>query len=184
MKVTFPITERQYLRFADRIREHQEGRTQDDLVLRLILADGKTYPLPGHISVVNRQVEQQTGTIQVQALFPNPGAVLRPGLYAKVRAPTETVRGAVVIPQRAVQETQGVYQVAVVGADDRVAFRTVKAGEQVDGLWVIDEGLKPGERVVTQGLQKVKDGIVVNAKPDTSAPPASAPPTTGPPAQG
>ena len=173
MTVTFPITERQYLRYADRIREHQ------DLVLQLILADGSTYPLPGHISVVNRQVEQQTGTIQVQALFPNPDAVLRPGLYAKVRAPTETVRGAVVVPQRAVQETQGVYQVAVVGADDRVAFRTVKAGEQVDGLWVIDEGLKPGERVVTQGLQKVKDGIVVSAKPDTSAPPAPAPPAQG-----
>lgn len=179
MKVTFPITERQYLRFADRIREHQEGRAQNDLELQLILADGSTYPLPGHFSVVNRQVEQQTGTIQVQALFPNPDAVLRPGLYAKVRAPTETVRGAVLVPQRAVQETQGVYQVAVVGSDDRVAFRTVKAGEQVDGLWVIDEGLKPGERVVTQGLQKVKDGIVVSAKPDTSSPPVPAPPAQG-----
>ena len=180
MKVTFPITEREYLRFADRIKEHQEkGRPPDEPELQLILADGRTYPLPGHFSVVNRQVEQQTGTIQMQALFPNPDAVLRPGLYAKVRAPTETVRGAVLVPQRAVQETQGVYQVAVVGADDRVAFRTVKAGEQVDGLWVIDEGLKPGERVVTQGLQKVKDGIVVSAKPDTSAPPAPAPPAQG-----
>jgi RND family efflux transporter MFP subunit len=180
MKVTFPITEREYLRFADRIKEHQEkGRPPDEPELQLILADGSTYPLPGHFSVVNRQVEQQTGTIQVQALFPNPDAVLRPGLYAKVRAPTETVRGAVLVPQRAVQETQGVYQVAVVGSDDRVAFRTVKAGEQVDGLWVIDEGLKPGERVVTQGLQKVKDGIVVSAKPDTSAPPAPAPPAQG-----
>jgi RND family efflux transporter MFP subunit len=160
MKVTFPITERQYLHFADRIREHQDGRTQNDLDLQLILADGSTYPLPGHLSVFNRQVEQQTGTIQVQALFPNPDAVLRPGLYAKVRAPAETVRGAILVPQRAV------------GSDDRVAFRTVKVGEQVGGLWIIDAGLKPGERVVTQGLQKVKDGIVVSAKPDTSAPPA------------
>lgn len=172
MKVTFPITERQYLRFADRIRDHQEGRTENAPEFQLILADGSTYPLPGRFHVVNRQVEQQTGTIQVQALFPNPDAVLRPGLYAKVRAPTETVRGAVLVPQRAVQETQGVYQVAVVGPDDRVAFRTVKLGEQVGALWLVDEGLKPGERVVTEGLQKVKDGVVVSVKPDTSAPPA------------
>src|SRR6185295_16860518 len=149
MKVSFPITEREYLRFADRIKEHQEkGRTPDEPDLQLILADGKTYSLPGHFYVANRQIDQQTGTILVQALFPNPDAVLRPGLYAKVRAPTDTLRGAVVVPARAVQELQGVYQVAVVGSDDKVALRTVKPGEQVDGLWVIDEGLRPGERVV------------------------------------
>src|SRR5262249_15488277 len=158
-----------YLRYADRIREHQEkGRAQNEPELQLILADGSTYPHPGRFYVTNRQVDQQTGTILVQALFPNPNAVLRPGLYAKVRAPTETRRGAVVIPERAVQETQGVYQVAVVGADDRVALRTVKPGQQVDGLWIIDGGLESGERVVTEGLQKVKDGIVVRPKRDAS----------------
>ncbi len=115
----------------------------------------------------------------MQALFPNPDAVLRPGLYAKVRAPTDTLRGAIVVPARAVQELQGVYQIAVVGSDDKVALRTVKPGAQVDGLWVIDEGLRPGERVVTQGLQKVKDGIVVSAKPDTSVPAAPAAPGQG-----
>ena len=176
MKVTFPITEREYLRYADRIREHQEkGRARNEPDLELILADASTYPHPGRFYVANRQVDQQTGTILMQALFPNPDAILRPGLYAKVRAATETFHGALVVPQRAVQETQGVYQVAVVGSDDKVTLRTVKAGEQVDGLWVIDKGLEPGERVVTQGLQKVKDGIPVSPKPDTStaAPPAA-----------
>jgi RND family efflux transporter MFP subunit len=180
MKVTFPITERQYLRFADQIKEHQtKGRAPDEPELQLILADGSTYPRPGRLYVADRQVDQQTGTILVQALFPNPDAILRPGLYAKVRAPTETVRGALLVPAQAVQETQGAYQVAVVGPDDKVALRTVKAGEQVDGLWVITDGLKPGERVVTEGLQKVKDGIVVRPKPDTSAPAAPAPPGQG-----
>jgi len=170
MKVTFPISEREYLRFADRIKEHREkGRAKDEPDLQLILADGSTYPLPGNFYVAERQVEQQTGTIQIQALFPNPDDLLRPGLYAKVRAPTVTVHGALLVPERAVQETQGVYQVAVVGSDNKVALRTVKAGEQVGGLWIIDEGLKPGDRVVTQGLQKVKDGIVVNPQPDSSA---------------
>jgi len=180
MKVTFPISEREYLRYSDRIREHQEkGRAKDEPDLQLILADGSTYPHPGRFYVANRQVDQQTGTILIQALFPNPDAVLRPGLYAKVRAPTETRRGAVVIPERAVQETQGVYQVAVVGVDDKVAFRTVQPGEQVDGLWIIDKALEPGERVVTEGLQKVKDGIVVRPKPDTAVPAAPAPPPQG-----
>jgi len=177
MKVTFPITERQYLRFADQIKEHQaKGRAADEPELQLILADGSTYPRPGRLYVTDREVDQQTGTILVQALFPNPDAILRPGLYAKVRAPTETVRGALLVPAQAVQETQGAYQVAVVGPDDKVALRTVKAGEQVDGLWVITDGLKPGERVVTEGLQKVKDGIVVRPKPDTSVPAAPVPP--------
>jgi len=115
----------------------------------------------------------------VQALFSNPDGMLRPGLYAKVRAATETVRGALLVPERAVQEIQGTYQVAVVGSDDKIAMRTVKVGQQLDGLWVVDEGLKAGERVVTQGLQKVRDGIVVSAKPDTSTETASAAPGQG-----
>lgn len=180
IKVTFPISEREYLRFADQIEEHREkGTAPAEIELHLILADGTTYPLPGRFYVVNREVDQQTGTIQVQALFPNPRALLRPGLYAKVRAPTVTRRGALLVPQRAVQETQGVYQVAVVGSDDKIAFRTVKVGEQVDGLWIIDEGLKPGERVVTEGLQKVRDGIVVRAQPDTSVPAIPSPRAEG-----
>ena len=177
MKITFPITEREYLRFADQIKEHQQkGQASNEPALQLILADGSTYPHAGHFYTVNRQVNQQTATIQVQALFPNPDAILRPGLYARVRAPTVTLGGALLVPQRAVQETQGTYQVAVVGSDNKVAFRTVKVGEQVGSLWIIDDGLKPGERVVTEGLQNIKDGIFVKPKPDSSA--------AGPTAQG
>jgi membrane fusion protein (multidrug efflux system) len=180
MKVTFPITEREYLRFADEIKEHQEkGKAEDEPDLELVLADGSTYPRRGRFHVVNREIDRETGTILVQALFPNPDAVLRPGLYAKVRAATETVRGALLVPQRAVQEIQGTYQVAVVGPDNKVALRTVKMGPQLDGLWVVNQGVEPGERVVTQGLQKVRDGIVVSAEPDTSPTTASAAPGQG-----
>jgi len=180
MKVTFPITERAYLRFADRIKEHQEGTPPaDEPQLELILANGSTYQYPGRFYVANRQVDQQTGTILVQGLFPNPDRILRPGLYAKVRAPTETIRAALLVPQRAVQEIQGVYRVAVVGPDDKVSIRTVTVGPQVDGLWIITDGLKPGERVVTEGLQKVKDGIAVRPQPEPSAPPAPASPAKG-----
>ncbi len=179
MKVTFPITERHYLLVVDKIREDQEkGRAPGEPDLQLILADGSTYSRPGRFYVANRQADQQTGTMQVQALFPNPNGLLRPGLYAKVRA-TTIVRGAVVVPERAVEEIQGMHQVAVVGPDDRVALRTVKVGDQVNGLWIIDDGLKPGERVVTEGLQKVRDGIPVRPKPDTSVPAAPAPPAQG-----
>lgn len=170
MKVTVPITEREYLRYAGRIKEHQEkGSAPDEPELQLILVDGSTHPHPGRFHVADREIDRRTGTVLAQTLFPNPDGILRPGLYAKVRGPVQTARGALLVPERAVQETQGVSQVAVVGSDHKVTLRTVKVGEQVDGLWIIDDGLKPGERVVTQGLQKVKDGIVVNAKPDTSA---------------
>ena len=175
MKVTFAITEREYLRFADKIKEHGEkGRAEDEPDLELFLADGSAYPRRGRFHVANREIDRETGTILVQAVFPNPDGMLRPGLYAKVRAATETARGALLVPERAVQEIQGTYQVAVVGPDDRIALRTVRTGQQINGLWIVNEGLQAGERVVTQGLQKVKDGIVVSAKPDTSVTTASA----------
>ncbi len=162
IKVTFPISEQEYLQFADRIKEHAEkGRAKDESDLDMILADGTVYKYPGHFYVTNRQVDLQTGTIQVQGVFPNPGNILRPGLYAKVRAATQVRRGALLVPQRAVQETQGQYQVAVIGADDKVSLRKVKPGDQVGSLWILDDGVQPGERVVTEGLQKVRDGMEV-----------------------
>jgi membrane fusion protein (multidrug efflux system) len=180
MKVTVPITEREYLRYADQIKQHQEtGSAPNEPELQLILVDGSTYPHPGRFYVANREIDRRTGTVLVQALFPNPDGKLRPGLYAKVRGPVQTARGALLVPERAVQEIQGVSQVAVVGSDNKVTFRTVKVGEHVDGLWIITDGLKPGERVVTEGLQKVKDGIIVNAKPDTSAATTPAAPGQG-----
>jgi RND family efflux transporter MFP subunit len=167
IKVTFPISEREYLRLADRIQQHQRnGAAADDPEIEMFLGDGTPYPHRGRFHVANRQVDPETGTIQVQALFPNPDGLLRPGLFAKVRASTVVKRGALVVPQRAILETQGQYQVAVVGDGDKVAFRTVKPGEQVGDLWIVEEGLTVGERVVTEGLQKIRDGMVV--KPNAS----------------
>lgn len=165
IKVTFPISEREYLEFADRIQAHQRnGRGTDEPEVEMLLANGKAYPHPGSFHVTDRQVEVETGTIQIQALFPNPDGILRPGLYAKVRAAIVVKRGALVIAQRALIETQGQYQAVVVGAGDKVAFRTVTPAEQVGSVWVIEEGLTAGERVVTEGLQKVRDGMVVIPK--------------------
>jgi membrane fusion protein (multidrug efflux system) len=175
IKVTFPISEREYLRFAERIQEHQRnGQGADEPQIEMILADGQTYPHPGRFHVANRQIEVETGTIQVQALFPNPDGLLRPGLYAKIRAATAVKRGALVVPQRALLETQGHYQAAVVGDDEKVAFRTVTPAEQVGDLWIVDEGLTAGERVVTEGLQKIRDGMVVKAKDAAIVTPTSA----------
>jgi membrane fusion protein (multidrug efflux system) len=118
-------------------------------------------------------VDVRTGTIKIAALFPNPGNILRPGQFARVRAQTMTKRGALLVPQRAVTELQGSYQVAVVGADNKVDIRPVKAAERVNNLWVIDEGLKPGERVVAEGIQKIKQGMDVNPKPLGAQPQAA-----------
>jgi RND family efflux transporter MFP subunit len=176
MKVTFPISEREYLRFADRIRDHQRGTPDaDEPVFEMILADGKPFPHSGRFHVANRQVEVGTGTIQIQALFPNPEGILRPGLYAKIRSATDVKRGALVVPQRAILETQGQYQVAVVGDDDKVAFRTVKPGAQVGSLWIVESGVKAGERVVTEGLQKLRDGMVVKSTDATKLVAAATP---------
>ncbi len=162
IKTTFPISEREYLRLAERIQDHQRnGRGADEPEIAMVLADGTTYPHPGRFHVANRQVEPGTGTIQIQALFPNPDGILRPGLYAKVRAATVMKRGALLVPQRALVETQGRYQAAVVGDGDKVALRSVNPGEQVGDLWIVDEGLAAGERIVTEGLQKVRDGMIV-----------------------
>lgn len=176
IKVNFPISEQEYLRAADRIKEHQaKGRSKDEPDLELILGDGTPYKYPGHFYRVNRQIDIETGTIEVQGIFPNPDALLRPGQYAKVRAANRSQRNALLVPQRAVQETQGQYQVAVVGADNTVALRNVTPGDRVGSLWIINDGLHAGERVVTEGLQKVKDGIEVAPQPDPATEPSPAP---------
>ena len=180
IKVEFPISEREYLHFAEQIKQHQEeGRAKDEPDLQMILADGSTYKYRGHFYVANRQVNVQTGTILIQGLFPNPGNILRPGLYAKIRSATDVQRGALLVPQAAVLETQGQYQVAVVDAENHVSLRTVKTGKQTGNLRIIEDGLKPGERVITQGLQRVSDGMEVQprlapAEPDNAAAPAPA----------
>lgn len=163
IKVSFPISEQEYLRYADLMPV--DGSAKREGTLELVLADGSKYPELGRASVANRQVDVKTGTLLVVSLFPNPRSLLRPGQFAKVHAAVESKRDAVVVPQRAVQEVQGTYQVAVVGADNKVSIRAVKTGARVDNDWVIDEGLAAGERIVVDGLQRVRDGLIVNPKP-------------------
>lgn len=170
IKVYYPISEQEYLHFARRIHEIDAGRGGERPPLELILADGSTYPERGKFTFADRQVNLQTGTITMQALFPNPGNILRPGQYAKVRVAPDLQKGALLVPQRAVQELQGMYQVAVVGPDNVVQIRTVKPGERVGSLWIINEGLKLGELVVVEGLQKMRNGLTVNPKPVPAEP--------------
>ncbi len=191
IKVNFPISEQEYLQASDEIKEHQAtGHAKGEPDLQLILGDGTTYKYPGHFYRVDREVNVQTGTIEVQGLFPNPDAVLRPGQYAKIRAANKSQHNALMVPQQAVQETQGQYQVGVVGSDNIVSIRTVKPGDRVGSLWIITDGVKPGERVITQGLQKVKDGMQVIAQEDPaamaspSAPAPAALPSAAAPAMG
>jgi membrane fusion protein, multidrug efflux system len=160
IKVYVLMSEQEYLRYA------QHGSVESQRTpLQLILADGKVHPRAGFFAFADRQVDVKTGTIKVAALFPNPGNVIRPGQFARVRAQTAVKRGALLVPERAIMELQAGYQVAVVGPDNKVAIRPVKVGERVDGLRVVDEGLKPGEQVIAEGLQKVKRGTVVTTKP-------------------
>src|SRR5262249_6252968 len=125
IKVEFPISEREYLHFADKIRQREEGQPSGGPEVQMLLADGSTYKYPGHFYVANRQVNVQTGTIKIQALFPNPDYVLRPGLYAKLRSDVETQHDAILVPQAAVVEIQGQYQVAVVDSANRVTMKSV-----------------------------------------------------------
>ena len=164
--VDFSITEQDYLRFV----RQKNGRTAGKN-LELILGDGSVYPQRGHALLVNREVDSRTGTIQVRAQFPNPGNVLRPGQYARIRAVTQDLKNALLIPQRAIAELQGIYQVGVVDADNKVAIRAVKPGPQFQDMWVIDSGLQPGDKVVVDGLQRLRDGMIVAPTPfkDTQA---------------
>jgi len=167
IKVYFPISEQEYLRMAD----GSATGTVDFMThaaripLRLTLADGSTYPHAGRIIFTDRQVNEQTGTIQIVGEFPNPRNLLRPGQYARVQAPTGTIQGALLVPQAALNQQQGTYQVTVVGPDDRAQLRTVQVGPTVGSLWVVTSGLKPGERVVVVGAEKVREGELVNPSP-------------------
>lgn len=166
IKAYFPISEQEYLHFAQRINSQiQQEVPKDAPLLDLVLADGTVYPQKGHILLTDRQVDVTTGSIRIVSAFPNPKNTLRPGQFGRIRAATDTRVGALVVPQRAVTELQGLFQVAVVGSDNKVSIRNVKVGEQVGTEWVLDEGVKAGERVIVEGLQKVRDGAAVNAKP-------------------
>jgi membrane fusion protein (multidrug efflux system) len=169
------LAEAEYLRIVRRNQElGTEGRGRV-IPIQLILADGTVHPETGRLDTAERNIDPTTGTLMLQFTFPNPRLLLRPGQYGRVRADVDVKKGALLVPQRAVQELQNLYSLAVVGPDNKVAFRNVKVGPRVDSLWVIEEGLKPGEKVVVEGLQRVREGAVVTPKP---APPQSASPAS------
>jgi RND family efflux transporter MFP subunit len=162
IKVYFTVGEPQYLAWRKRFpTEASRAEADKKLRLQLILADGSTYPHDGTFYFADRQVNESTGAIRIAGLFPNPNNVLRPGGYGRVRAVIRTQAGALLVPQRAVSELQGGYQVAVVNGDDKVSVRTVTVGDRVGDRWVIAQGLNPGERVIAEGVQKVRTGTTV-----------------------
>lgn len=160
IKCFVSLSEREYM-YAQAKRPNQAGK----IPLDLILSDGTVYPHKGEVAFADRQVDVRTGTIRVATTFPNPQHLLRPGMFARVRAEMGIRKDALVIPQRAVTEVQGRYLVAVVSPENKVAIRQVKVGERAGQLWVINEGLKAGEKVVAEGTQKAREGMVVNPKP-------------------
>jgi membrane fusion protein, multidrug efflux system len=161
IKAYVALSEQEYMKTT----EKREATT--NVQLELILADGSVWPKKGEVFVADRQVDVRTGTIKVAAIFPNPQGILRPGQFGKVRAEMTVKKGALVIPQRAVGDVQGRTLVAVVGADNKVAIKQVKVGNQFAQSYVVEEGLAAGEKVVAEGIQKVRDGMVVSAKPFT-----------------
>jgi membrane fusion protein, multidrug efflux system len=159
IKAYINISEREYLGLREK------SQRVENIALELILADGSTYPDKGKFALADRQINAGTGTLKVGSLFPNPGNILRPGGFGLIRALMEVRKGALLIPQRAVGDIQGKHLVAVVGSDNKVDIRMVKVGERIGSDWIISEGLKPGETVIAEGIQKVKPAMVVNPQP-------------------
>ncbi len=171
IKAYFPISEQEYLRIADKIKPRVDLlRMKNPVPLQLTLANNSVYQYQGRILFADRQVDPSTGTIRIVAAFNNPGNVLRPGQFGSIRALTSMRDNALLVPQKAVTELQGRYQVAVVGADNKVKVQNVKVGDRVGPMWIINNGLEPGQHVVSEGTSKVRDGATVNPTPDKSTP--------------
>lgn len=170
IRVYFPVSEQEYLRFSSLVQERYRAnedprKIRDDGRIEMVLSNGEVYPHKGWFFLADRQVDAKTGTIRIAALFPNSENVLRPGLYAKVRSALTVRQGALLVSQRAVSETQGRYQVAIVTPENNVEIRSVTVGERVGSQWIIALGLAPGEQVIVDGLQKLKPGVPVHPVP-------------------
>jgi membrane fusion protein (multidrug efflux system) len=175
IRVVYQLSEQEYLKIQSRLQKDPAAQRGDNL--ELILSDGSVFPHRGRVLFEDRQVDVKTGTIASVAVFPNPGNLLRPGQYAKIRAMIELKKDALLVPQRAVNELQGGFQVGVVGSDDKVVVKTVVPGVRVEKLWQIDSGLAPGDRVIVEGFSRVKSGAAVkpqDAPPETAADASSA----------
>jgi RND family efflux transporter MFP subunit len=165
IKAYFSISEQEYIHYAERINaQTQKAIPSGGPPFDLILADGSIYPHKGSVLLTNRQVDTATGSIQIVCSFPNPKNSLRPGQFGRLRAAPEVRNGALLVPQKAVTELQGTYQLAVVGTDNKVSIRTIKVGDRVGPEWIVESGVKPGELVIVEGLQKVQNGSTVRIK--------------------
>jgi RND family efflux transporter MFP subunit len=170
IKAYFSISEQEYIHFAERINtETQKEIPSNGPPFELILADGSVYPHKGAGLLTNRQVDVATGSIQVVCSFPNPKNALRPGQFGRLRAAPEVRNGALLVPQKAVTELQGTYQLAVVGADNKVSIRAIRVGDRVGPEWIVESGVKAGELVIVEGLQKVQNGSTVKIKQAATA---------------
>ncbi len=166
IKIYFTLSDQEYLSFTKRTPSQIEWEAANKkLELELVLSDGTSYPQKGRFFVADREVDQKTGAIRLAGVFPNPGNILRPGQYGRIRSVTSSKQGALLVPQRAVAELQGSYQVAVVDSENKVDIRPVKVGERIGAMWIVEAGLKPGETVVVEGTQRLRPGAVVNPKP-------------------
>jgi len=166
IRAYFSISEQSYLAYCHQFTNAVErAANRGEMELHLILSDGSTYPAPGKWLFTSRQVDVNTGTLQIAGLFPNPDYILRPGQYALVRAKIETRHRAILVPQRAVMEMQGSYLVATVDAQNKAHLQSVQVGDQVGDDWLIEKGLAPNDRVVAEGTQRVKEGAVVEPLP-------------------
>ena len=171
IKAYYNVTDQAYVNFARKFMTESDRYEQlKQLEIQLILTDGEVYPLKGQIYAADRQIGQTTGALRLEALFPNPGYALRPGEFARIRVKFDVKHDALLVPQRAVSELQGSYQVAVLGADNKIHIQPVRVGERSGSLWVIEEGLQPGQRVVIEGTQKVREGVTVTATNFVAAP--------------
>jgi RND family efflux transporter MFP subunit len=176
MKAYFTVSEQRFSEYSRKYADPQQLiEHEKELRFELILADGTTYSHTGELFAKDNQVDVRTGSLRIAALFPNPGNILRPGQFARIRVLSEIKPGALLVPQRAVSELQGTNQVAVVGPDNKVHIQPVKMGRRIDHDWIVEEGLKVGDRVVIEGIQKAREGAIVNPKPWSAPSPSPAP---------
>jgi membrane fusion protein (multidrug efflux system) len=194
VRVSVQLPEALYLRYADRFAAAEAAAAKGEPPPKpaggegtgpeLVLGDGSVHAARGQIVMVDRSVDATTGTLRVDLAYANPKRTLRPGMYGKIRYKSEVHAGALLVPQRAVQELQGQFTVVVVDAEKKAAARKVKPGARVGSLWLIEEGLKAGEQVIVEGAQKARDGMVVNPTVVAAEPPAAAPSPAAAPAEG
>jgi membrane fusion protein, multidrug efflux system len=178
MKAYFTVSEQRFSEYSRRYADPQQLiEHEKELRFELILADGTVYPHTGELFAKDNQVDVRTGSLRIAALFPNPGNILRPGQFARIRVLSEVKPGALLVPQRAVSELQGTNQVAIVGPDNKVHIQPVKMGRRVDHDWIVEEGLKAGDKIIVEGIQKAREGGLVNPKPWTPPSPTAAPTT-------